>query len=255
MYIQEISIEIKSTVESDEAIDAFNLLMSFYQSSGQTQGKIESQYFAGNQIVSLPYSLEKDALNPENNNHYVDKQREIIEELCKSKFQFKTIGTTYECWDGVCRCEKPDFYILITNFLTITSPITCGTCNYYVPLYRLPIYEDYGYRPILSWVTNYVSCDSLQMNCEVGERWALRQMQDVKSQLTKQGREICQKIEDLSKIPTFYYLHNYRKPKKDNMFRLCPSCSNKWHLEEQLHSFYDFKCDVCKLISTKTMNS
>ncbi len=65
--------------------------------------------------------------------------------------------------------------------------------------------------PILSWETNYISCDSLQMNCEVGERWALNQMQEITSQLSKQGLEICRKIEELTSIPTYYYLHNYKK--------------------------------------------
>ena len=62
MYIQEISIDIKTKVGKDEHIDEFGLLMSFYRGSGQTQGRIESQYIESDKIVCLPFTLEKAGL-------------------------------------------------------------------------------------------------------------------------------------------------------------------------------------------------
>jgi predicted nucleic acid-binding Zn ribbon protein len=255
MYIQEISIDIKSKVDKDKLLDEFNLLTEFYRGSGQTQGKIASQYFNDEKIVYLPFTLEKDSLDKKYNNHYVNIQTKKVEELCNSKITFKTVGKTYAGYRGACKCKKSDFYILTTNYVTIESPLTCGTCNKSVPLYRMPTYYDYGYMPILSWETNYISCDSLQMNCEVGERWALNQMQEIDSQLSKQGLEICRKIEDLTSIPTFYYLHNYKKFKGDQLLRRCPICKGKWGLETQLHNHYDFKCDKCRIISTISPNA
>jgi predicted nucleic acid-binding Zn ribbon protein len=41
------------------------------------------------------------------------------------------------------------------------------------------------------------------MNCEVGERWALNQMQKIDSQLSQQGIKICTKIEKLTGVPTY----------------------------------------------------
>lgn len=93
------------------------------------------------------------------------------------------------------------------------------------------------------------------MNCEVGERWALKQMQEITSQLSKQGIEICGKIEELTAIPTYYYLHNYKKLKGDQSKIPCPSCRNEWNLQTQLHNLYDFKCDNCRIISTISPNS
>ncbi|MBV8328018.1 DUF2310 family Zn-ribbon-containing protein [Chryseobacterium sp.] len=113
---------------------------------------------------------------------------------------------------------------------------------------------DFEYVPILSWETNYQSCDRLQMNCEVGERWALNQMQDTKSQLSKQGIDICIKIEKLTNIPTYYYLYNYKKHKKGDEIKPCPVCQKKWKLNTKLHDFYDFKCDQCKIVSTISPN-
>ncbi|OJU75141.1 MAG: DNA-binding protein [Bacteroidetes bacterium 47-18] len=250
MYIQEISIDIKTNLSKNELFEAFELLMSYYRGNGQTQGKIESLYIENNKIVTLPFTLKKNALDKKHNNQYVHKQIAKIEQLGGSKIKFKTVGKTNVDYKQPCTCKKPDFYILITNYVTIDSPLTCGTCNDTVPLYKLPEYYDYGYMPILSWETNYQSCDRLNMNCEVGERWALNQMENIQSQLSKQGRKICKRIEVLTGVPTFYYLHNYRRYKGDNKKRPCPSCNKKWNLKTPLHDFYDFKCDACRIVST-----
>lgn len=255
MYIQQIAIEIKTETDKDQLVEEFGLLMSYYRGNGQTQGKIESQYIEKGKIVCLPFTLEKNSLDQKYNNFYVNRQSKKIEELCNSKLTFKTVGKSYDSYTAPCECKKPDFYILITNYLTIESPLSCGTCDKSIPLYKLPVYYDYGYMPILSWETNYVSCDSLQMNCEVGERWALNQMQEITSQLSKQGLEICKKIEELTSIPTYYYLHNYKKFKGDQLIRPCPSCGKKWNLKAPLHGFYNFKCDKCKIVSTLSPNS
>lgn len=255
MYTQEISIEINSLTDKDEIIDEFGLLMSYYRDSGQTQGRIESKFIHGNSIVCLPYTLEENSLAKEYNNFYVNRQSKKIEDLCNSKLQFKTAGKSFDSYVAPCQCKKSSFYILITNFVSIDSPLTCGDCNKGVPLYKLPVYYDYGYLPILSWKTNYISCDRLQMNGEVGERWALDQMQQVTSQLSKQGIGICNKITELTNIPVYYYLHNYRKNKDIQHIKTCPACNNKWELKQQLHNFYAFKCDKCRLISTISPNT
>ena len=169
--------------------------------------------------------------------------------------QFKTVGKSYDNPSTPCKCKKSAFYILITNYLTIESRLKCGSCNNSVPLYRLPIYEDHGYLPILSWETNYIACDSLQMNCEVGERWAINQMQDIESQLSKQGLRICQKIEELTNIPTYYFLYNYRKVKNNDPLMPCPKCKSKWDVKNRIHGFYDFKYDNCRIISIKSLRT
>lgn len=255
MYIVEISIEIKIKADKDELIDELNLLLAFYRANGQTQGKIESQFIDGNKMVCLPFTLEKTSLAKKFSNSYVNNQIQKLENLCGSKLNFKILGKTYDSYKTPCKCKKSDFYILITNYVTIESPLTCGSCFKSVPLYRLPKYDNDEYMSILSWETNYISCDSLQMNCEVGERWALNQMENVNSQLSKQGFEICRKIDELTNIPTYYYLHNYRKFRGDQLSRPCPICNKKWDLKEPLHKFYDFKCDNCKIVSTVSPNT
>lgn len=255
MFIQQIAIDIQSKVHKDELMSEFALLMSYYRGNGQIQGRVAPQYIENSRIVCLPFTLEKNSLSRKNNNFYVNRQTKKIEELCNSRLTFKTAGKSYAGYKGPCQCKKSGFYILVTDYTSIDSPLTCGTCNQSVPLYRLPVYYDHGYMPILRWETNYISCDTLQMNCEVGERWALNQMQEITSQLSREGFEICRKIEELTSVSTYYYLHNYTKFKGDNATRRCPSCSKKWNLKTQLHNRYDFKCDRCKIISAISPDS
>ena len=255
MYIQEISIEINSKFDKEELVYEFGHLMVDYRNSGQTQGLIESQYIDKTKIVCLPSTLEINSLDITNNNLYVDKQSKKIEELCNSKLKFETVGKSFDNYIAPCECSKSEFYILTTNYATTESPLTCGNCNKSIPLYRLPKYYDEGYQPILSWESNYIACDRLQMNCEVGENWALNQMEKLGSQLSKQGLKICRKIEELTQINTYYYLHNWKRYKGDTLKRHCPSCDKKWALKTQLHKLYDFKCDKCKLVSTISPNA
>jgi predicted nucleic acid-binding Zn ribbon protein len=255
MYIQEISIEIKSKVNKDELIGAFVSLMASYLHNGQTQGPIESQYITGDKIVCLAYTLEKKSLDKKYNNFYVNSGSKKVEEFCDSKLIYKTVGKLYDSGKASCTCRKSDFYILTTSYISIDSPLTCGTCSKSVPLYKLPIYHDYGYLPILNWETNYISCDRLQMNGEVGERWALNQMEEITSPLSRQGLAICKKINELTAVSTYYYLHNYSKFKGDKLSRPCPGCNKKWGLKETLHNRYDFKCDRCKIVSELSPNA
>lgn len=79
-------------------------------------------------------------------------------------------------------------------------------------------------------------------------------MQKIDSYLSKQGIEICKRIEELTSIPTYYFLYNYKKDRRNQLVRTCPLCKNKWNLEVQLNNFYDFKCDTCRILSTISKN-
>ncbi len=255
MYIHEISIEIKSNVNKGELCDEFDLLAAYYRGSGQTQGRVESQFIDKNKIVCLPYTLERNSLNKKYNNFYVNRQSKLIEELCVSKLKIKLVGKSHYNYRGTCKCIKSSFFILITNYTSIDSVITCGDCNKSIPLYKLPIYSDYGYMDVLRWESNYISCDRLQMNCEVGEKWAMNQMQKVDSALSNQGMKICEKITSLTNIPTYYYLYNYRNKRFEKGNKHCPVCNSNWSVKRILLNTYDYKCDKCKIISNISPNS
>jgi predicted nucleic acid-binding Zn ribbon protein len=254
LYVQEVSIALNPEISSEAQVDAFSLLHSFYRGSGQTLGRIESQYIDHEKIVCYPHTHEAHSLSPEFDNYYVRRQRATLESLCAAPLQIRLAGKLYETEEGTCQCNASPFYILITSYITIYSPVVCGSCNQPVPLYRLPRYNDHGYMHILSWETNYKACDDLQMNGEVGERWALKQMQDPASPLSRQGRAICRNLEKLTGIPTYYYLHNYKYLRGDQRKIPCPVCKQPWDLSTSLHNRYDFRCDTCFLVSVISPN-
>lgn len=255
MFTQEISVSVNSNADLNQVIEEFFFLMCSYRANGQTLGRVESNYINGNKIVFMPFTHEEDSLNKRYNNFYVNDRTQKLEKLCNSSIEYRIAGSITVDDEAPCQCKAPRSYTLLTNGFTIASPINCGECNRSVPLYRLPKYNDHGYLQILSWETNYQACDRLQMNCEVGERWALNQMQELTSQLSKQGLKICRQLEELTSLPVYYFLFDYRKYKTDQTHRLCPGCGGKWYLEKALHDFYEFKCDKCKLVSITSPNS
>lgn len=255
MYIQELILENKTNIDDEKLVDEFLYLLSCYRKSGQLQSDNEASYFIDNSLKCNIATLEKNSLDKKFNSEWVKKQLDKIENLCSSKLQVKTIGKTFKNYSGVCKCKKQDFLILFTHFLNNAGPIDCGNCFKPIPLYKLTELDQDLKQDVLRWEDDYKSCDRLQIHCRVGEKWAMKQMSDNQSQLSKVGIEICERIQTKTKIPTYYYLFNYRKIKieKDKK-RLCPSCEGEWLLEKQISNIYDFKCDNCKLISSITSN-
>lgn len=148
-----------------------------------------------------------------------------------------------------CACKNSSAYILFTHYVSIQSPLKCYDCFSPIPLYRIPRFESGDYYRIICWQSDYKSCDSLQMNCTTGERFAMNQMSNLDSSLSKQGISICNKIKILTKKNCYYYLYKHNgKSKKKELERKCPSCNGEWLLDEIFFKF-DFKCDKCHLLS------
>lgn len=255
MYIQELILENKTQIDDEFLVDEFLYLLSCYRKNGQLQSDNEASYFDVNSLKCNISTLEKNSLDKKFNSEWVNKQLNKIENLCASKLQVKTLGKTFKNYSGVCKCKKHDFIILFTHFLNNAGPIDCGGCFKPIPLYKLTELNQELRQEILCWEQDYQSCDNLQIQCTVGEKWATKQMSDHNSELSKEGIGICQKIQTMTKIPTYYYLYNYRNITIENdKKRPCPSCKREWILEKQLINLYDFKCDNCRLISSITSN-
>lgn len=258
MFVQKISLPIYIPVDELELYSEFNLLLDLYRGSGQIQWTLQSDFLSENLLQSFPYTLEQNSLKSSFNNSYVSRQIAKLEELCAAKMQIETVGVTWEAGE-VCKCEQCDYYILYTNYTAITSPIICGGCTKVVPLYRIPYLDEDDAMPILSWQSNYQACDTLQMNCQVGEQWTIDQLQEVSSELSRQGLDICARITKYTWTPTYYFLYNYRLiSHESDVARMCPWCNQSWYLDQSLEFGYftlSFKCDHCNLISHKTLNS
>ena len=251
MFKQKISIAINSKFDRDKLFDEFEALMGNLFKTGQVPGNYETPFITDNELVSFQTTLEPSSLSKKYFDEFTKKRVSDLEQWCNAKLKTKVVGKIIPGYKGVCKCMKPDFYVLFTHALNSAGFLDCGTCNKFVPIYRLTqlTYDDK--HEMWSWEANYKACDNLQLGGIVGEKWATKQMSDPHSTLSKQGIGICKKVKAATGIPTYYYLYNYRhiSPQKDKA-RLCPSCNRNWLLKERLHDLYDFKCDKCQLLST-----
>lgn len=180
-------------------------------------------------------------------------KRKIEEELhCRLDFIYQGIDPEFE----VTEIRKnPKFLILKTTGI---SPLIDGESFKQIPLYRIPYTYHDGecYDDINSWEKNYKRIEGLWFNGAVGEKWCQNQLQNHDSELSKQGIECCQKIEEVTGIPTFYYLFNYRAwGKKKDKVRKCPQCGGDWLIQgATFNDTFAFKCDKCRLISEFSSN-
>lgn len=249
MEIVEARFEINGLNNEKEQLDSINLLLGSYRMNGQLLGREFVIVKNGNAYVTHLKLPAIDALDREYNNKYVREETVKLEDVGLNQPEFKMLGQDPES-ASLCHCEEIEGYILFTTYVSLETPLRCLRCFGTVPLYRIPkTYHD-EYYDVICWEGDYQSCDRLQMNCTVGERFAMNQMSNVASSLSRQGIEICRQISNKTNRDTYYYLYKGKsKSIKQEKKRGCPSCNGAWLLDKPLHGMFDFKCKNCLLLS------
>lgn len=248
MHTIKINFDLQTNGDFDALNDSVNYLLGAWRMNGQIVGKefLIAQTESGLEVyVDAP---ETDSLTEKFNNKYVNKNlSEIGEKGVVSKITVLGIEPDSAM---LCECENVKSYILFTDYLSLESPLKCFKCFGIVPLYKIPKTVDEEYHDIISWQSDYQSCDSLQMNCTVGERFGINQLSNYDSQLSRNGLKVCRSIEKVTGKNVFYYLYKYNaKSYRKELLRKCPKCGGDWHLKKTLHNRFDFMCKKCKLLS------
>lgn len=194
--------------------------------------------------LSLP---EQDSLLAKNNNDWVNQALVNAENAGIILEFFEVVGRDYNENDTAPN-ECPSFQLLYTTYVDSGSPLYNGDKLQAIPLYYLAEQPELTER-IIKWQESWQACDQLQMNAGALEQAALAQISDFDSELSQQGRELCGEIEQISQIPTFYYLYRLGDDEEIEHNRKCPSCGGDWNLNTPLHEIFYFKCDKCRLIS------
>lgn len=247
MYVAEITFNLRDGKDEEMVDHLLNSLFGVLRMNGQVLGR---EFAAGQNGMTyrafwnLP---EQDSLNIELSNKYVKAEFDKVHEA--GIFSFEIIGREFSS-APTCQCDTPESYILYTNYLSLESPLRCGECFGTIPLYKIPKTYDEEYNDIISWVSDYHACDTLQMNCKTGERFGYHQMSRVNSSLSMNGIDICKRISRLTGKKAFYFLYRYNSlSRKKEINRRCPLCGGEWLLDEPLHNLFDFRCDKCSLLS------
>lgn len=254
MYTISLYFKAAGSFDTESQMEVIDLLLGAWRMNGQILG---DQFPTAR--IELGYrvyvtTLECDSISIDNQNKYVEKYTEALADVGLSKPEVTIVGDEPQS-RGACTCLTTDFYILYTTYVTLETPVRCGHCFNPVPLYRTPKTYDDEYYDIVCWQSDYQSCDSLQMNCTIGERFAINQMSKLESPLTRIGLEICESILSRTGIPVYYYLYAWNgKNYEIEASRKCPKCRGAWVQTEPLHEIFDFKCDECKLLSNIAWN-
>lgn len=132
-------------------------------------------------------------------------------------------------------------------------PVHRGNDGKDIPLYLLPIDQNVR-QEICGWSSHSLWYEYLWFHSGALEIPAYRQLGDSESQHGKNGRELCQKIETATNIPTYYYLKRHWGRKQGEGSRLCPVCGKQWdvkNIKSNQHKFwhFDFMCVSCRIVS------
>ncbi len=253
MHTIKINFELSKNGNFETLNDSVNCLLGAWRMNGQIMGNQFLIAQTKNGLEVYVDASEPDSLAEKFNNKYVNERlSEIGEQGIIPKIA--VLGNEPDS-AVLCECVEIKSYILFTTYLSLESPLKCFDCFGIVPLYKIPKTADEEYYNIICWQSDYQSCDSLQMNCVVGERFGTNQLSKYDSQLTKQGLKVCRSIEKVTGKKVFYYLYKGSgKTSESELLRKCPSCQDGWLLKKPLHNKFDFMCKKCKLLSNIAWN-
>ena len=249
MYCAEMIFRVVKRRDDEQVADGINTLVEALQRNGQVLSDEWPIACARDRVQTYISIPERTSLQDRHANKWVRQARQkLLASL--SPPQVRIMGREPDALD-VCKCRDRSAYILLTDFLTLESPLRCANCFSPVPLYRIPHTSDCDtYEDIIFWRRNYQRCDGLQMGCTVGERFCTAQMARIDSDLSKQGLACCQRIEQVTGKPCYYYLYRYGgRSQRLERQRRCPRCGGAWLLDAPWHDKFDFRCDGCQLIS------
>lgn len=254
MYLAQVTFKIIKKNNAEVQESKIDSLLGCLRMNGNILGREmplvqESKVYRA--YLSLP---DKDAFQKKTFSEYVGKVIKELSDVGLGQPEIKILGKDPQEPDA-CECRRPSWFILFTNYVTIQPPLRCGRCFSPFPLYRIPKLASGDYYEAICWQSNYQACDTLQMNCEVGERFGTKQMSDYDSSLTKEGLKVCREIERVTKKKVYYYLFRYNgKSHEKELEKKCPNCGGDWLLKKSLHKLFDFKCDKCRLLSNIAMS-
>ena len=147
-------------------------------------------------------------------------------------------------------CSAPASYIVYSRFSDTCSPVRCGEHLAPIPLYQLSNTAT-DFEMLIRWQLQYQALDEIQMQqTRVLNKTAERSLQQLNSQLNRQGRVLAKKLELSMQMPVYYALYSGTSTDcASEQNKRCPSCHCEWKLAEPLAELFDFQCQNCRLVS------
>jgi predicted nucleic acid-binding Zn ribbon protein len=247
MFLARMHIHDRGFNDIPGVTDCIIALLNAMRLNGQIVGreyaivKVDNEYDA---YILIP---EQESLENIHHNTHVSQAIQKLQDTSDATLSIFILGFDPSS-AMVCEHYRATSFIMYTSDIIIESPLRCGDCFSPVPLYRIPSTYDDEYQDVINWQSDYDSCDRLWLSSGPLEKSAHRQLLLVNSSLHKSGLRIRHRIEFSTKTPTYYHLlHDSANDKvADNR---CPKCKKPWKLEQWWLGRFQYKCDVCRIVS------
>ncbi|MBW8687282.1 DUF2310 family Zn-ribbon-containing protein [Chitinophaga rhizophila] len=216
------------------------------RANGQLVSRNDVFLFQDDHVSLHVQCLTKDSLDERYNSDYVNQWIAVLMDRYG-------VTITYRYSGEQLGAESAADSIAASSFILYwggSSPVRSGDNFAPIPLYALPYtYTRHrSYEDINSWSKDYEGIDGLWFRGSMGERPFHNYLTDIGSPLTMQGRGICDRLEQLTGKPSYYYLFNYDRREMEHS---CPSCGREWQLTHKMLEKFDLRCDPCRLVSEK----
>ena len=250
MFIKELSFECYQDTQYASVERAINNYLDMLRYNGQILGREFPVAMLGAIFTTRLVCPEKHSLNSQFNSPQVTRALAGLTTAGLLAPKIKSIAEDLNSQECATHFT-PSWQILYTTFLDTCSPLRRGETLAPIPLYRTPQAIANGDRKsAIKWQEEWVNLDELQMNGSAVSHAALKELGDINSKFFQRGRRLCQRIEEITAIPTYYYLYRVAgKSLQQEENRPCPICGNEWRLNAPLFDIFDFKCEPCQLVS------
>lgn len=184
--------------------------------------------------------------------HHSDEARKALRHVTSkslSKLKVRRVGRVP--WSRRECPGHPDAeLILYVDVYRDESPLRCAECFGPVPLYMVPPGRNGDRQEITWWASGYRDCHELLSRKGAANAFARNELESPESDLSRSGREICERIASATGRRTWYFLLRARglDPAAERE-RRCPRCGGEWLLPEPWHREFDFRCERCALLS------
>lgn len=142
-------------------------------------------------------------------------------EILASKIDVTETITPWSRHDSLCTCERSTGLVLNGHgFGNRKSVLFCCDCLGYYPNYRVLELLGDAYAQLQSWALVSGHVYDIWMLTANLERWALRELQSVHSELNSTGRELAEQVRVRTERQVWYFLF----VEHDARTNICPSC-------------------------------
>ncbi|WP_128548125.1 DUF2310 family Zn-ribbon-containing protein [Larkinella soli] len=251
MYTFDLILDI-SQVEPEDIFGECEYLISYLNANGQIISE-DYQLIARENELRIPVTCpEENSLNPRYYHKFIPGYFDKLHRITGKPVEIRPTGRALD----FIYYEAPEEVTSYILYGESWTPIRCGDSCVAVPLYRLPFLEPAynSYQPLNSWHSAYQTLQSLWTVYDAGEAYALAQMQEIDSPLTRQGLELRRQIEELTGMPTYYFLENRREwHESEEPGWKCPLTGKDWFIPgSTFNDFIGFRSEEARLVSGRS---